>query len=132
MEGNELRCGNLVMIENELLIETKGEVYYVSGINMRYNQSFPDSKSVIALSSIKNIRTYGQYDEFVKPISIDENWLIKLGAKKFGKDFIIENVIIHSRKDGYVVNRKIPVLKYVHQLQNFIYANRGKELTIKL
>ena len=65
-------------------------------------------------------------------IPLTEEWLLKAGAKRFGKDFTLHGVIIHSRKRGFVINKHIPTMEYLHQLQNFIFANRGKELEFKL
>ena len=70
-------------------------------------------------------------NEVFEPIYLTEDWLLKLGFKKFSSDFQLNNVIIHTRIRGFVINKKVPILKYVHQLQNYYFTNRGTELTIK-
>ena len=73
-----------------------------------------------------------EYLDYLYPIPLTEEWLLKVGAKRFGKDFTLHGVIIHTRKRGFVINKSVPIMKYLHQLQNFIFANRGKELEFKL
>jgi hypothetical protein len=65
-------------------------------------------------------------------LPLTEEWLLKAGTKRFGKDFTLHGVIIHSRKRGFVINKSIPIMEYLHQLQNFMFANRGIELEFKL
>ena len=51
---SDYRLGNLVTIDNELLIETKNEIYRVSGIEAKFHSSFPDSKFTLSLDHTIN------------------------------------------------------------------------------
>lgn len=64
-----------------------------------------------------------------KPLPLTDKWLIKLGFKPFGKDWVLNGIIIHTRKRGYVINKKVQIIKFVHQLQNIYFALTGEELT---
>ena len=70
MKANELRIGNLVKINNELLPETENEIYKVYGVNAKFDLSFPDSSGVVSLNHTKSIRIYSQFDEFINPIPL--------------------------------------------------------------
>jgi hypothetical protein len=76
--------------------------------------------------------THGQqisdYISFKEGLPLTEDRIQLLGYKRFGKDWALHGVIIHTRKRGYVLNKKVPILKYVHQLQNLHYALTGKEI----
>ena len=63
-----------------------------------------------------------------EPIKLTNEILFLLGFKSFGKDFIKNGIIIHNRKRGFVVNKKIPIIESVHQLQNLYFALTGQEL----
>ena len=65
-----------------------------------------------------------------EPIPLTEEWLIRLGFKIFCKDFYLNGIIIHTRKRGYVLRKSVPIIQYVHQLQNLYFALTGEELTI--
>lgn len=78
-----------------------------------------------------------QYDTFSKvkfnpsywkPIPLTEEWLLKFGFKPLGKDWQKNGIIIHTRKRGFVLRKSVPIIEYVHQLQNLVYALTGKEL----
>jgi hypothetical protein len=139
----ELRIGNLVKIENDLLPETSGEIYKVSGINLRSDYEFPDSKSVISLDHTKSLRTYSQFDEFVRPVELTGEWLIKFGFEIDSHGFVLpdKNSLSFSiTKNGlfspcWLDKQLFPGLiyvgsvKYVHQLQNLYYALTQTELT---
>lgn len=66
----------------------------------------------------------------IDPIDITREWIISFGFKPFCKDFSKRGIIIHTRKRGFVINKKIPIIKHVHQLQNLYFALTGEELTI--
>jgi hypothetical protein len=133
MEANELRLGNLVTIDNEKnWAKLKNIPLKITAINQL--QDLEGSKNGVSLEHLVQLpntyyETYSQYLHFIKPIELNEAWLKSFGFKPFSKDFQKNAVIIHTRKRGFVVNTKIPVLKYVHQLQNLYYALRGEELS---
>lgn len=64
----------------------------------------------------------------IHPCELNEDWLQYLGFKPLGKDWQLNGIIVHTRKRGYVINKKVPIIKHVHQLQNYYYANRNEEL----
>jgi hypothetical protein len=70
------------------------------------------------------------FNEFHKPIPLTEEWLLRFGFKRFGKDFSLKGIIIHTRKRGYVLRKSVPIIKYVHQLMNLFYALTGEELQL--
>lgn len=67
-------------------------------------------------------------DGMIEPIPLTEEWLLKFGFKPFVKDFTKNGIIIHTRKRGYVLRKSVPIIKYVHQLQNLYFALTGEEL----
>ena len=138
MNANELRINNLVAINNELLLETKGEIYKVSGINLRFESMFPDSKSVIFLDHTKSIRTYSQFDEFIEPIPLTEDWLLKMGFKiqgrRISKDWFYlwydDEKIIFALAEMQEETGAYLIINYIHQLQNLYFSLTGKELQL--
>lgn len=72
-----------------------------------------------------------RYDDCLCPIELTEKWLLDLGFKPFGKDFILKGIVIHKRKRGWVLRKSVPIIKSVHQLQNLFYALTGIELELK-
>lgn len=72
----------------------------------------------------------------IKPIPLNEEWLLKFGFVKSTHWFELENTSISLNLNQYILEfndayqeSKMPV--YVHQLQNLYYALTNKELTIK-
>jgi hypothetical protein len=144
MKASELRIGNLVKINNDMMIETKGEVYKVSGFNARFDMAFPDSKGTVSLDHTKSIRTYSQFDEFIEPIPLAEELLLKFG-------FIDKELKLTQNTSLYVCIRtenkfhnegKALIMQmgnamfsmpceYLHELQNIWKVLTGNELTIK-
>jgi len=116
IRANELRIGNLVW-------EDYGGYYEVLMVS-------PNSVDLVKpLMSIS-----GRYlIEQINPILLTEEWLLKLGFNKFKNynDFSRKGVIIHGRKRGFVLRKSVPVIKYVHQLQNLYFALTGEELTME-
>lgn len=154
MKASELRIGNLVMIKNDLLPETNGEIYSVYGINERYDKEFPDSTSTVSLRHESRntiyIRTYSQFDEFVEPIPLTKEWLLKFGfGKKEYPSGVVWHIGFNNLTHGYLFDLvwlespelinapNLPFYKngrytiyYVHQLQNLYFALTGEELTL--
>lgn len=64
----------------------------------------------------------------VEPIELNKYWLEKLGFKPFGNDWYKDGIIVHTRKRGFVINKRTPIMKTVHQLQNYCFTNKGKKL----
>jgi hypothetical protein len=82
-----------------------------------------------------------QYGEFIHPIPLTKEWLLKFGFKAidergYSKEILIKddrytfNFVIFKTNDGYDNDVCLYVIKYVHQLQNLYFALTGEELTI--
>ena len=107
IKANELRIGNIIgSIHTDITREV--DLFL-------FNEIFDDQT----------------YLDHLKPIPLTEEWLVRFGAKRFCKDFNLKGIIIHTRKRGFVLRKSVPVIKYVHSLQNLIHALTNEELTIK-
>ena len=104
IKANELRIGNIVM-----------ETIY----------DFEPKQIVISREH------FSQPEDYYEPIPLTEEWLMRFGFGRLGKySFRDKNLIIHHRKRGFVVNKKIAIIQYVHQLQNLYFAFTQTELTL--
>lgn len=116
MKANELRMGNWVQVEYDGILQEPEQVWKVT------------------ISSRDNYHTVNDWKiEALRPIPLTEEWLERFGFKKFKNhnDWSKRGVIIHGRKRGFVLRRSVPVIKYVHQLQNLYFALTGEELEVK-
>lgn len=105
----ELRIGNIISLGNRVAKIT--EIYgLVTVVDIEETQD--------------TIENYSR----LEPIELNKDWLIKLGFKPFANDWYKDGVIIHTRKRGFVINKRTPIMKTVHQLQNYYFTNKGKEL----
>ena len=76
------------------------------------------------------------YCNNINPISLTEEWLLKLGFELIGSFYRLKKskliqIILHD--DGLDVcnyNLYLHQIKYVHQLQNLYFALTGAELTV--
>lgn len=121
IEPHELRIGNFVEVENYKIIQL--ENIHPKGTT---------KGDEIYLSSM------------LKPIELNEDWLLKFGfEKKAEHNFalhVLTRSIIHAythdkveielgNRTGYSFG--YPAVKNVHQLQNLTFAITGEELKIK-
>ena len=123
LKNNELRIGNLVNSKNDGIIS-------ITNIS---------EKSV----AVSEAHCYNHIPvEFISPIQLTEEWLLKFGFKKRKNRHLFhwENKIVISEykdefenffypKTGYDI-RFSNEIKYVHQLQNLYFALTGAELTV--
>lgn len=123
IQANELRIGNLVNSKNDGIIS-------ITNIS---------EKSV----AVSEAHCYNHIPvEFISPIQLTEEWLLKFGFKKRKNRHLFhwENKIVISEykdefenffypKTGYDI-RFSNEIKYVHQLQNLYFALTGAELTV--
>jgi len=133
MKAEDLRIGNCVTIENaKSWLDLKGIPMVVIGIDKILQPlkmvAFPLSKYSIRLEGIERTE-YNQFEEFIQPIEVNEEWLIKLG---FIKDvdtnyrwFLLDESLTYDL-DDYCIrisdSWEFGKRKYVHELQNLIYA----------
>ena len=119
MEANELRLGNLILLDG-VIIEV----------------------SIIDLRVLDNPMMTKATDKF-KPIPLTEEWLIKFGFRPNKHGYIFDTFRVKNWVTGFFYGY-IPVfldgeeediedvqIKYVHQLQNLYFALTGEELKIK-
>ena len=119
MKTTELRIGNCVQWDND-----KGEIETINSIN----------NSCVGLETdmVTDVLTP---IEFLKPIPLTEEWLLKFGFekdKKYTKWHLVNPFFMITRRTGiysYFGRGGVP-LQYVHQLQKLYFALTGEELTI--
>lgn len=116
MKANELRLGNFV--------DNCGTECFVMGI-------YKDNKVELGYftDSVGFVRSLD--DKNINPITLTEEWLKRFGFKRFSKDFSKSGIIIHTRKRGFSLRKRVPDIKSVHQLQNLYFALTGQELEPK-
>jgi len=134
MKAEDLRKGNFVFVNNlKYRKELQGIPLTVNGIQERSNELFPNSNNVVSLLHVWD--TVSQFEEFIEPIPITEEWLLKFGFSKIGENFDLKGFCIwwstivkeyHFRINGSGIH-----LKHIHQLQNLYHALTGEELTLK-
>ena len=112
MDSNVFRCGNIInrKYSSGELVESQ-----IDGYDFWHFEKRSDINHLVEWNS-------------VYPIELNHEWLIKLGFKPFCKDYQKNGIIIHTRKRGFVLNRKVPVIKFVHELQNLYFVLRGENL----
>jgi len=117
MEAKELRISNLVHLIADV------------------HENEPD----LLIWELEDYEFYENKMEYIKPIPLTEEWLLKFG---FEVDY---GCIILSNKRGVITIEEdlaeisstinhdgfMAPCKYVHQLQNLYFALTGEELTIK-
>lgn len=76
--------------------------------------------------------------DYIKPIPLTDEWLIKLGFESDGIEWWNGIICLGVFKDGiyYLPTEEIhyragQIFKYVHQLQNLHYAITGEDLILK-
>lgn len=152
MKASELRIGNLVTVDNPIYHpKLKGIALQVTGLNQRPDMSGNPSYS-ISLEHINQkpytyYENYSQLVEFINPIPLSEDWLLKAGFEKDGHGYHMEDIyslsISVTRKGEFLPcwldrpltpynSDKFREVKYVHQLQNLYFALTGEELTFKM
>ena len=148
IKANELRIGNYVTIDNtQSHPHMKDVIVKVTSINeMVGNNYFPDSTHSISVIDEKKYRSgYSQANEFISPIPLSEDILLRLGYNIIHNSsagnawgFVINGVfssdlkIIQwktTEKAGKFYRGELE-LKGLHHLQNIHHALTGTELTL--
>ena len=132
MKAKELRLGNWVTIDNkECYRELKNIPMYILGIKERIYRDFPKSSHSITVQNDIKKHSYSQFNDFIKPIPLTEEWLLEFGFYKLDKyTFVKDGLFVYHRKRGFVTGstkREIK-LQYVHKLQNWYHTFTEKEL----
>lgn len=135
MEAKDYRLGNLVIITHE----GNSSIVEVTALGGGY------------ISVKNNEREWTVKDPLIKPIPLDEGWLIKFGFEKKGETFVKymkPDFIIEINKQGtshwfpWITERaemasmndnviSLNFIDNVHQLQNLYFALTGQELLEK-
>lgn len=140
MKASELRCGNIVTINNPKyypeFIEYECKVI---GVEEKEHTSFPESKHTVKLQY--GLNTYNQFEEFIEPIPLTEEWLLRFGytQNKTAADMFEDETrlnIWRSPNDfnGFIADwdaLTLRAIEFVHQLQNLYFSLTGEELTLK-
>lgn len=149
MKASELRIGNLVKINNALLPETHGKTYSVYKLQKTFDFDFPSSAGIVSLTD--KVNRYIQFDQFIEPIQLTEEWFERFGfGKKEYPTGVVWHIGFNNLTHGYLFDLvwlespelinapNLPFYKngrhtiyYVHQLQNLYFALTGEELTLK-
>jgi len=114
MRANELRIGNLVL-------DKDGNKFQING--------------VLENSVFKEGDYIGTPIEWIKPIQLTEEWLLKFGFKN--NELIDKHLIFIWFGDHVGIKGMLGLVKpwscvHVHQLQNLYFALINEELTIKI
>lgn len=130
IKATELRIGNLVLLQNpEYRLIESNKIYIV--LEIREKSAF------VTIPGSYN--EYGQYYEFLKPVLLTEEILLKVGfeVKPFSIGLLLDRFRFMWKdeyKYWYVVDRYsgsyFTKIEYVHELQNFIFVMNGQELNV--
>lgn len=123
IKAKELRVGNIISVPS---LNRIGKV--ISFTERTIKVKLPESK-------LTSVTHKGLEGLDVNPIPLTEEWLLKLGFERIGKDgFWFNNgVYLDWNIEGFCIamfHRRVTV-KYVHQLQNLCFSLTGEELTIQ-
>lgn len=145
IKANELRIGNYVSVNNEKYYnEITGKILQVSGIKERVSEHFPDSDYVVSMTI--GLESFSQFEEFLTPIPLTDEWLVKFGfeddagyeengnipkvlSTEHGQILIYPDGVYLS--DYFIIVKAFVKIEFLHHLQNFVYYLTGEELTIK-
>jgi hypothetical protein len=144
MKANELRIGNWVEIDNEKYHNPmKGIPMIVTGIADAKGLDNEKSHS-ISLQKKDGCMGFNQFIKFIKPISINIEWLNKLGFSNddgSGGTYEVfdKKMDNNSRMDieydlsiniyqGSFSELRITHIQFIHELQNLWFALTGEEL----
>ena len=118
IQAKELRIGNWI-IDHEA--DSSVSIYWQIEEISKDGIKFRNSSSWIS-------------NNYIIPIELTEEWLLKFGFKKKGFGFDKTKITISKRRKCFVYavpNVGYKVFQYVHQLQNLYFSLTGKELEIK-
>ena len=135
MKATELRIGNFLRSNNpKYRPDILGETLVVSGINSeKDNSHFISGTSVsVYRKSNKHKDTFGQYLEFLEPIPLTEEWLLKFGFIKREDYYFLRGLKIRFWEGVNIEYKDISIYEVVgfsvNELQNLYFALTLKEL----
>ena len=161
MKASDLRIGNWVKIKEEFSerdIPLETLEFQIEGFNDGSNRYEEGAKQIL-FWSIKNkvfgTTTSGSYDIECEPILLTEEWLLKFGFKKRGRDDMPRTISYNLNdlfsifpsnnfcdfagygfiwykpdRDKSIESARFK-FKYVHQLQNLYFTLTEEELTFE-
>jgi hypothetical protein len=138
IDAKDLRLNNYVAIDNkESWPMVSGLPMQVISISQRADEDFPNSNASITMQRGNDL--FSQFNEFICPIVLTEEILIKAGFKRqnnalngpYKNDFSLWNP---REETIFTLNDTLftPKIKYIHQLQNLYYILTGEELSFNL
>tara|TARA_B100002049_G_scaffold42555_1_gene29008 strand:- start:2163 stop:2615 length:453 start_codon:yes stop_codon:yes gene_type:complete len=147
IQSNELRIGNLVLVENKKhRPDLKDKVMVVSGINTdRVKPGLanePSASITVYAKEDKFKDSTGQWIEYLKPIQLTREILDKIQeCRKDSDSHYIIDVIPRGRINIYLKGEfaeielgnksGYPRAHFLHNLQNIFHSLSGQELTFK-
>ncbi len=147
MNAAELRLGNWVTVNNpKAWAGLKAIPMQVESVEIKKDDMFPDSTGAVGVTD-NDFSDYSQFDEFIEPIPLTEEWLTKFGWRyyngrmhgdmtmdtqcKIDLDWVSDKIQLKGHYEPGETYRPMSHIKYVHQLQNLYFALTGQELTIQ-
>jgi len=134
MKAKELRIGNFIYADGL----HGGVIKTVEGIDVK--GTLREENRVILFKD----HPVGEFIQHCKGIPLTEEWLLKFGFKKVLDEYKNELWeyqydngsqirLWNYNNEGYFfeLHDSHPAIKYIHSLQNFIFALTGKELELK-
>jgi hypothetical protein len=131
MKANELRIGNWIELDNDLRLEHK------------HNQRINKIRTIDCQLVSDENEYYGQLYEFIKPIPLTEEWLVRFGFTPDHNDYFFECEDHGVELEASWSSRNMQTgetfgwhiseyqhVKSVHQLQNLYFALTGEELKL--
>lgn len=142
LSASELRIGNLLCSNNKKYRPDKfGKVCVVTAIDTNKSkiQNYSGVSCTMYVLNDEYQDSFGQMIEFIEPIPLTEEWLLKFGFERTCNhpkhDWIKGEfkICYDVDNDGYIISELLDIsipIKYVHQLQNLYFALTGEELTL--
>lgn len=145
MTASELRLGNYVLCQwtEEEFSEENNDFIEINKEKIGKVVKL-DSTNTLNYSIVVETKTddgaYVEDFEYILPIPLTEEWLLKFGFKESEYDIFINDdceglrLISYGKFEGYQAswwNNEIINLDYLHQLQNLYLSLTGEELTLK-
>lgn len=119
IKANEIRVGNIL---TRNLLNNRGK---------RENVEILVNSVVIVQVEENPLLMYN-------PIILTEKWLLmfkfELRGGKFGNEYWLKDFDLYTCEDGnigFVFDKNIKIIKYVHELQNLYFVLTGDELNTK-